>query len=518
MKKIQFFSTIALMAMAAGVMTSCGDDDASSEVTGSAINILYAGKSVDAPLEFSLGGGFQMISVDCDGDWTAEISDASIEYNPNDSVQLADNARWIAISNHAGYPSYYSVADNDSVKHTSWIKVQFKYNESEDRTAVINFKTGDVTKQITITQQGAGADAGDFFQTAYQFRESIGIGYNLGNTLDSDPELTASTKKWFKDWENDLAWEKVWGQPITTPEIIEEIVGKGFNVIRVPVTWFPHMDINEDNTVTVHEVWMDRVQEVVDYVINAGAYCILNVQHDSGARNGRTDGAGWVQANMDEYPVMTVKFQSLWKQIAERFRDYDEHLLFEAFNEILDADDEWNADPKADAFEAIYRLEQDFVNSVRATGGNNEYRNLVINTYSAGHTQAKLDGFRVPNDVHRAHLLASIHSYDPYGFCNEADEWDIYNFDDNCRKQIDELFSRIHNRFNYLGIPYIFGEFGALDDNKDMGERIKYAQYMVQKYQDYGTKGLWWMGLIDRAELDWYEPEIVEAITAPYAK
>lgn len=515
MKIIKFLSILALTAMASMTMQSC-DEEENTYISGSNLNILFGDKSVEAPLEFSLGGGFQMFAVDCDGDWTASIDDSNIEYNDKDSTQLNDNSRWISISNHAGYPTQLDQEGN--VQSYSWVKVQFKYNESEDRTASITFKTGELSKTITITQQGAGADAGDFFETAYQFRENIGIGYNLGNTLDCDPALTASTKKWFKNWEDDLAWETVWGQPKTTQEMIDEIVGRGFNVIRVPVTWFPHFDINEDNTVTVREVWMNRVQEVVNYIINSGAYCILNVQHDSGARNGRTDGAGWVQANMEEYPVMSIKFQSLWKQIAERFKDYDHHLLFEAFNEILDADDEWNADPKADAFEAITLLEQDFVNTVRATGGNNEYRNLVVNTYSAGHTKAKLEGFRVPNDVHRAHLLASIHSYDPYGFCNDADEWNIPMFDDKCQKEVDDMFDMIHNRFNYLGIPYFYGEFGAIDDNKDMGERIKYAQYMVQKFQAYGTKGLWWMGLINRSEMDWYESEITDAITAPYMK
>jgi len=514
-KNNKFLFTLALTAVASLAMQSCSDEE-STDIKGSSIDILYDGKTVSDVLEFSMGGSFQMLAVHCDGDWTASIDDEGIEYNPADSAQANDLTRWIYLSNHAGFPDK---TDNEgNFMDYSWIKVQFKYNESVDRTAHITFKTGDLSKTIAITQQGAGADVGDFFETAYQFRNNITIGYNLGNTLDSDPELTTSTKKWFKNWKDDLAWETVWGQPKTTQELIDEIVGKGFDVIRVPVTWFPHFDIQEDGTVVVREVWMNRVKEVVDYVINSGAYCILNVQHDSGASNGRTDGAGWLKANLDEYPATSIRYKSLWKQIAEEFKDYDHHLLFEAFNEILDEDDEWGDPSKETAYTAISKLEQDFVDVVRATGSNNEYRNLVINTYGAGHSAAKLEGMKIPNDVHRAHIIASIHSYDPYNFCNNNDEWNIYMFDDNCKKEIDDMFTMIHNRFNYLGVPYFYGEFGAIDEDKDTGERVKYAQYMVQKFQAFETKGLWWMGLIDRAEMDWYDSEIVDAITAPYKK
>lgn len=507
MKNFRLIPMLSLSALCAFGVQSCSDDEGDSYINGTTIDVLYKNASINEPLNFSLGAGFQMIAVDCDGDWTATVSDPTLEYNPSDSTQLTDISRWICISNHAGAPTTLA---SDSTKNLSWIKVSFKYNESEDRSADIVFTSGNVSKTITINQYGAGADPGDFFETAYLFRENLKVGYNLGNTLDADPQPS----KWFKP-KDDLDYETSWGQPVTTPEIINTLVERGFNVIRIPVTWFPHME--EDGT--VRELWMNRVQEVVDYVINSGAYCILNVQHDTGARNGRTDGAGWIKADIDVYETTTVKFQYLWKQIAERFRDYDEHLLFEAFNEILDDDDEWGDPAKTSAFTAITKLEQDFVDVVRATGGNNEYRNLVVNTYGAGHTQKKLDNFQVPQDKHRGHLLASIHSYDPYNFCNNNDEWNIYVFDDACKKEIDEMFSMINNAFNNLGIPYIYGEFGAIDDEeKEMGERVKYAQYMTQKFQDYGTTGLWWMGLFDRNEMEWYEPEIVSAIMAPYEK
>ena len=246
-------------------------------------------------------------------------------------------------------------------------------------------------------------------------------------------------------------------------------------------------------------------------VLNAGCYCILNVQHDTGSAE-----TAWLQANMDAYNNgASDRFKLLWTQIANTFRDYGDHLLFEAFNEILytNSNAGWTA-PAAgnDCYEAIRRYHQDFVNAVRATGGNNEYRNLVINPYSASSSQTVLDEMAVPEDKHANHILMSVHSYDPYNFCNDNGEWSILTFDDTCREEIDGVFQRVTNRASQLGIPVFFGEFGAIDGKKEPGERIKYATYMAQKFKANGTAGLWWMGLMDRSTLVWTEDEIVTAL------
>ena len=141
------------------------------------------------------------------------------------------------------------------------------------------------------------------------------------------------------------------------------------------------------------------------------------------------------------------------------------------------------------------------------------YRNLIVNPYSAGHTLAKLNGFNAPNDVVAGHILATVHSYDPYNFCNDNGEWNIEAFDSSCEKEIDEMFTMVDKRFaQELGLPYFYGEFGALDDKKLMAERVKYATYMAKKFKAYNTTGLWWMGLLDRKKVEWTESEIVEAL------
>ena len=364
----------------------------------------------------------------------------------------------------------------------------------------------------TLSTQSATAEASDTFQTAAEFVENLTFGYNLYNTLESHHDLVAAAGWWHP--KGDLDWETAWGQPVTTRATIDAIVAGGVNVIRVPVTWFPHMDA-EGN---VREVWMNRVAEVVDYVLDAGVYCILNVHHDASERRNRTDGAGWLRADMEEYPATSVKFKKLWTQIANRFKDKNEHLLFEAFNEILDKHDNWGDTRDPSAYTAITKLEQDFVDAVRATGGNNEYRNLIINPYSAGQSQAKLDGFQVPKDKHPNHLLASVHTYDPYSFCNAHGEYNIYQWDSNCEAVVDELTARVHSRFTALGLPYLYGEFGALDPDKQLSERIKYARHIMHKFVSYGTTGIWWdsdnarksfHGLFNRKALQWNETDIL---------
>lgn len=482
MKKAINIFGLALVLISALFMQSCNDDD--SAAPASYLDIYRQDVQV-SELNFNLGSAFTMLGVHCDADWDA-----------------SSDADWCTISNHAGYG--YEDPDKDT-KRQSYLKLSVSKNMGDARTAKITFTSGGKTTVLTVNQKGAAADEGDTFETAFEFVENIHFGYNLGNTLDADPEIS----RYFRP-KSDLDYETSWGQPVTTQEIMDEITGQGFNVVRIPITWFPHMDKNWQ----CNEVWMNRVQEIVDMVLSKeNTYCIINVQHDASTRGTRTDGAGWLRADMDEYPETSEKFKSLWLQIANRFKDYDQHLLFEAFNEILDKEDTWGDPKDKDAYKAITLLEQDFVNTVRSTGGNNEFRNLIVNTYSAGTSQEKLDNFQIPQDIHNNHLVASLHTYDPYNFCNDNGEYNVLVWSSECEAEIDALTARVNNRFNDLGMPYFYGEFGAIDENKDKGERIKYAKYIMNKFKQYETTGLWWMGLFDRKKLDWYDQEIVDALS-----
>ena len=488
MKTKNILSFVLFAAMAWGLQ-GCSDSDNSMAATG--LDVTKDNVSVSA-LDFNISASSAILGVSTDGDWTAAVPDA--------------DTTWLKITPHAGYGWNYK--DSTASNTNAYIKVTVATNKAAVRTSTITVKAGSQSKTITVKQKGTGVDPNDPFESAWNMIANLKVGYNLGNTLDSNPEGSW----WDPAGKTPKDYETSWGQPYTTQEMIDSIAAKGFNIIRVPVTWGPHLDSNNK----IDEAWMTRVEEVVNYVLKAGCYCVINVMHDTGEK-------GWLYADMGDYATRTAKYQAVWKQIAERFKNYGEKLVFESFNEILNKQRSWTAPAAGDgAYQAINKLQQDFVNTVRATGGNNEYRNLAITTYVAtGNKAVALAELAVPTDVHPSHIYLTIHSYDPYNFCEnnagkKADgssfDYNILVWDADCEAEVSKVVNQVAKRADELGIPYVFGEFGAIDANKAMNERVKYANYVAAQFKAHNTTGLWWMGLFDRKTLTWTEPQLVSAL------
>ena len=360
------------------------------------------------------------------------------------------------------------------------------------------------------TWQAVGSDLEDF-ESAKQTVGNMKIGWNLGNTLDA----------YYGNIHN-LTTETCWGQPKTKAELFPMFRDAGFGAIRVPVTWNNHMDSNGK----VDEAWMKRVHEVVDYVINAGLYCIVNVHHDTG-----TD--AWIVADMDNYNTNKSKFEYLWQQIATEFRDYDEHLLFEGYNEMLDADNSWSwassenngeydATAAASAYNAVNSYAQSFVNTVRATGGNNAVRNLIVNTYAAccgmgtwnSHLQDPLTQMQLPTDNAAGHLIFEVHSYPS-----------LNSGLSSAKSSIDQMMTAVETNLASKGAPVIFGEWGVPDDerNNDYTEKnadmLAFAQYFVEQAKARGFGTFHWMGLSDgshRSVPEFNEQDLVDALGKGY--
>lgn len=505
---IKHLYSMLLLALAVFGLQACSDSDKESlgygiSDDGTTITLTHEGEPV-SQLNLTMGElTSYMISVNADGGWTVSVPEADTE--------------WVHVTPHEGYG--WNVSDPEAVNTNAYVQLKVDYNSGAPRSTVLTFKTGSQTALLNISQAGRGTST-DPIETAWDLVGNIKMGYNLGNTLESNHDTANS---WFNpsgpgDWQT---YETCWGQPVTTQAIIDDIVAHGFNIIRVPVTWFPHMDA-EGN---INADWMNRVEEVVNYVLNTGSYCILNVHHDNGERgDGRTDNHAWLTADMDRYAENSALFKKIWQQICERFKDYDGKLIFESFNEILDKNYSWTppssvTDP---AYEAINKLQQDFVDVVRASGGNNRYRNLAVTTYAAtGNKDVPVQAFQAPQDPSPNHMYLSIHSYDPYNFCSDnsgvnsdgsAYDYNIKIFDDECKAEIDAVFARVNKRASECGMPFIFGEFGANDDKKALAERVKYATYLNQKFKQYHMSGLWWMGFIDRKTGVWSDTEIIDAL------
>ncbi len=338
------------------------------------------------------------------------------------------------------------------------------------------------------------------FETAEQAVNNITAGWNLGNTFDSYGKIAGeySVEK----------YETLWHSPVITREMITAVRKAGFNAMRLPVTW----DAHADEFGNIRKEWLERVAQVAGYALDEGMYCIINVHHDSGPN-------GWLYADEDNFEKNSPRFAGIWRSVAEHFRDYGEKLMFEGFNEMLDTEISWT-EPKSDvSYDVVNRYNKLFVDTVRSTGGNNSFRNLVIQTYSGGESKRTLNAFILSEDSIEGHLIAQVHNYDPQGFCwikakgqvlrdSWGSEEDII--------QIDRLIVRLSEFRERISVPVIIGEYGSQDKgNEDY--RAAHAGYLVSAAAAIGVKCFWWdttgeFGLLDRAVCKMICPKITAAI------
>ena len=352
--------------------------------------------------------------------------------------------------------------------------------------------------------------APDGHESAAQAVLNMTPGWNLGNTLESYGD-------WIGNHQEPYRYETAWGQPITDAHLMQAFKEKGFKGIRVPVTWYQHMD-DQGN---VDEAWMNRVQEVVDYVINQGMYCILNVHHDTGAHN-----AAWVVAS----PTLQLdRYAKLWTQIATRFKNYDHHLLFEGYNEMLNTAQQWNQPSNLSDLVYVNQHAAKFVEAVRATGGNNTYRNLVVSTYAAAHGTAVLNGLTIPTDPcgNQSHIAVEVHSYDPWDWLH------VYNmtWTSECREVLKSMFRDLETYFISKGYPVIIGEYATngageitIDKNSTTAQKAeagKQAGDMNRLCKKYGAASFYWMLLVDGADRSeatfrWSMEQVADSIVNVY--
>lgn len=340
---------------------------------------------------------------------------------------------------------------------------------------------------------------------AFAVLQDINVGWNLGNSLDSHGtggKITAET---------------YWGNPKTTQEMIDTVSKQGFNTIRIPVTWAEH--VGEAPDYMIDEEWLNRVQEVVDYAVANDMYVILDTHHEPDY---------WMKPTMENYDVISKELTAIWTQIAERFREYDQKLLFEGMNEprVKGSDAEWNGGT-TDNRRAINRLNCDFINAVRAAGGNNETRICIITTYGNNAGKAAMRELYIPNDPY---LMVAVHLYTPYFFTYDADGgYSVW--DGSHRSEITSAMRQVNEELISRNVPVIITEFGAVskeivaDGEKTTNEAEVLAwlnDYMTAAYQ-YGIRCIWWdnniynkngekFGIFNRKNLTWYSQNIADAL------
>jgi endoglucanase len=321
--------------------------------------------------------------------------------------------------------------------------------------------------------------------SASQVADKIAVGLNIGNTLEATGGETA------------------WGNPLISQKLIDGVKAAGFNAVRLPCAWDGHADAS---THLINAAWMARVKQVVDYCVNDGLYVVLNIHWDGGwLENHVTTGD---QAKVNE------KQKAYWTQIATTFKGYDEHLLFAGTNEVHQNYDK----PSSENIAVQQSYNQTFVDAVRATGGNNATRPLVVQTYNTniGHG---LEYFTLPKDTAANRLIVEVHYYDPWGFTGSEDSnaclyWGSpYPAQSACswaqESYLDDQFSKVKAKWVSQGIPVIIGEYGAMRRslsgqqlNDHLASRRYYHKYLNTSANRNGIKTFLWdigvNGLFDR--------------------
>lgn len=354
-----------------------------------------------------------------------------------------------------------------------------------------------------------------------QIVEAMGPGWNLGNQLESVTD--------------NVPEETNWGNPVITEKLIQSVKAAGFKSIRIPVSYFAKID--DDKDYTIDSKWLDRVQEVVDYCIKNDLYAVINIHGDG---YNTIDGS-WLLCNGKNQTEIKKKYKKVWKQIAERFKNYDEHLLFESMNEEFDGS---YSEPNKEYYQNINDYNQIFVDTVRKTGDNNTKRWLIIPGWNTNIDYTAGDyGFKLPTDQYRdksidkeeQRIMISVHYYSPWDFCggengvitqwgNEAD--DPSKTSTTC----DETYMK--NQLNLMkttfadkGYSVFIGEYGSIDKTSYDSENEYYRAYFARKlcqlsrkngcipmYWDNGYNGVHGFGLFDRTTCEITQPVIIDAI------
>jgi len=323
-----------------------------------------------------------------------------------------------------------------------------------------------------------------------KYVEAMQPGWNLGNTFDA---LGGD--------------ETAWGNPRVTEQLIRHIASQGYKSIRIPITW-DHR-IGEAPDYAIDPAFLDRVEEVVNWALDAGLYVMINAHHDSWL---------WVSSMGTAHDDVRSRYDAAWTQIAERFKQYPKQLSFESINEPRFSDG-WGESGEAH-YAMLHELNDSFHAIVRASGGNNADRPLVLPTLETNAGQDRLDAlvdtFETLNDPN---LIATVHYYGFWPFSVNIAGYT--RFDQTSIDDIDQTFDRVYDTLVSQGIPVILGEFGLLGFDKntgtiEQGEKLKFFEYMLHYVQERGiTHMLWDNGQhLNRYTLEWNDPQLFGMLKA----
>lgn len=436
---------------------TCGANEATVKVTQRNSDGILLADGYAAP-EVKADGETLEIPVLATGEYTATVSDTWMEIVPAPVRGL--------------------------VESKVYVKVAANYRAEAREGSVTIALDSDDTQSVTVAiKQAATASTGQCDETAFQTAANISMAINIGNTLEA------------------IGGETAWGAAKINADYIRSIRESGFDAVRLPVAWYNHSD---KNTLKIDESWMNRVDEVVQLCIANGLYVFMNIHWDE----------GWMELNIDSYSPDVDRIQrELWTQIADRFKDYDKHLVFCGANEA-------GQDTQASA-DALKAYMQTFIDVVRASGSNNANRILVVQSPGTDIDRAvKYCAGNLPKDKVADRMMLEVHCYDPSDFTimQNDGEWGANSkvryfwgqdyhtgTDRDCtwgeENHIDTQMQKLKANFVDKGIPVIIGEFGcgrrrsfiaSIDEDRHRASRCYYHSYIVKSAKTNGAVPFLW--------------------------
>lgn len=347
--------------------------------------------------------------------------------------------------------------------------------------------------------------------TALEATRLMGNGINLGNTLEAcDNNVGIKTN-------TPLSYETHWGQPKTTQAMIDGMKAAGFDTIRIPVAWMTNATHLYEGDYTIDADYMNRVEEVVRYARKAGMYVIINDHWDGGWY-------GMFGSESAETRALAMEaYKGMWQQIAERFRDYSDYLIFESANEELGGRFDENSPLYCSDSVVTYltdderyaltnEINQTFVDVVRATGGNNATRFLLIAGYSTNIDQTCDDRFQMPKDTADSKLMVSVHYYDPWSYCGassaaSATKWGKVSDYEYLDQQLAKM-----TKFTEAGYGVVIGEYGALPGSDGLKDNtLAYHTAFLDTCTKYNLTNCLWdcSGLYKRVSQTFADDDIL---------
>lgn len=444
---------LLVVVLTTAALAACSDSDSDNS-----FNANIKGLSV-SPEELSFGRG--------------ETSKTFLVQSPNE-ISVTSDADWVNIT----------VGDAQGVAKVSTVTIDVEPNPySADRTATITITSGSESKTVTVTQSGNLVDVidGEVTMDAAAIAKSMYPGWNLGNTLEA------------------TGGETSWQPTVTSQAIISKVKEVGFNSVRIPCAWNEHMDENG----VIDAEWINRVRDIVNYCINAGLYVVLNDHWDG----------GWIEVlgfskSTDSYVPVKENYikakedalKALWTQVANAFAGYGDHLLFAGLNEPFQEYSLFNGRHE-ELTPLLCRYNQAFVEAVRATGGNNAKRTLVVQGPSTNIDSSVqyMTADKLPEAA--GALMVEIHYYDPGQFCGTFDAtganafyfWGNGNHstDHNAtygeESYMQAQFAKLKTAYTSQGYPVIIGEYAAQQrtidgDQAKHNASVKYYYKCINQY------------------------------------